>query len=118
MKLSLPAKLLKAWLHLRQNGRCILCGEALDLSIPRHQYGSVTFEHVEPKVKGGAHGRSNLAVSHWECNRFRRDERRLKLIRPDLAVYPRLWLGWQRTPPKQRLGFQFPKRWMNREVVE
>jgi len=84
VKLSLPAKLLKAWLHLRQNGRCILCGEALDLSIPRHAYGSVTFEHVLPRLLGGSVGRSNLALSHKECNHWRGARRILRCVRPPL----------------------------------
>lgn len=103
---------MKAWLFFRQNGRCILCGEPMSLDTPRHEYGSVTFEHVEPRVKGGAKGRSNLAVSHWECNRLRRDERRLKLFRPaHIRNYPRLWLGWKRSPPQTGyLGFNFSKK--------
>ena len=80
--MSLDLATLKAWLHLRQNGRCLLCGEALDLSISRGAYGSVTFEHVLPKLLGGAKGRSNLALSHKECNHWRGSRRLLRCVRP------------------------------------
>lgn len=113
---GVPAADLKAWLYFRQGGRCVLCGEAIDLSIPQHQYGSATFEHVKPLVHGGGKGRTNLALSHWECNRLRRDERRLKLLRPHLDAYPKIWIGWQRMPPRTHaLGFNFTKGALRRE---
>lgn len=82
--MTLRAEMMKAWLHLRQNGRCVLCGESIDLSVPRHAYGSATFEHVIPKLLGGATGRSNLALSHKECNHWRGARRVLRCVRPPL----------------------------------
>jgi len=49
---------------------CPLCGERLNLSIPRRSCavdGMPTIEHVLPRSKGGVHHRNRI-VTHWACN--------------------------------------------------
>lgn len=73
---------LKVWLWLRQDGKCFLCGELIDLTIPRNKYGACSCEHLIPKVRGGTDCRNNLAATHWECNKKRGTGRWLKQMRP------------------------------------
>lgn len=74
--------LLKIWLWLRQDGKCFLCGEAIDLTIPKHRWGSCSAEHLVPRARGGTDVRNNLAATHWECNKKRGMGRWLKQMRP------------------------------------
>lgn len=74
--------LLKVWLWLRQDGKCFLCGEPIDLTILRNQYGACSAEHLVPRVKGGRDSRGNLAATHWECNKKRGQGTWLKQMRP------------------------------------
>lgn len=76
------ALLEKAWHLLMQNGRCVMCGEALFLLCHPQGHGGPTFEHKVPQNKGGAFGRSNRALSHCECNRWRGDRTVLTCVRP------------------------------------
>lgn len=81
---------LKVWLWLRQDGKCFLCGEAIDLTIPRNHYGACSAEHLQPRVRGGSDAKGNLAATHWECNRKRGDGTWLKQLRPapgDIGAY-------------------------------
>ena len=66
-----------------QNGECFLCGELLDLSIRRHTYGAVTWEHILPKILGGTDRRENLALSHVECNMKRSGSLSTDIVRPE-----------------------------------
>lgn len=103
MKYRGLASHLKAWLHLLQNGRCILCGEAIHLELPRGAYGAPTFEHLNPRTKGGTDSRYNLGLSHAECNHHRGTRLTLKFVRPEqspialepgyrtLVPFPGIW---------------------------
>lgn len=72
----------KVWMWLRQDGKCLLCGEAIDLMIPRNRYGGASVEHKWPVSRGGKNGSSNLALTHWECNKKRGGAAWLKQMRP------------------------------------
>lgn len=76
------------WAFFLQGGRCILCGEPIDMSLPVHTYGSPTFEHKTPLSLGGAAWRYNLAISHYECNCHRGARLGLKFIRPEKEPIP------------------------------
>lgn len=105
---------LKLWLFFMQNGRCILCGEPLDLRRGRFSYGGFSYEHKVPRAVGGTDSRFNLAGSHRECNQQRRDEMKLKYARPaehespasfgrlPLVVAPNVWWSHFRMPPESK----------------
>jgi 5-methylcytosine-specific restriction endonuclease McrA len=78
---------MKVWMWLRQDGKCLLCGEPIDMTIPRNHYGGASTEHKRPVVRGGNNGRGNLALTHWECNRNYRYAQESK--RACEATYPR-----------------------------
>lgn len=75
----------KLWAFLMQNGRCVLCGEAVFVDRDPHAYGGPTFEHKVPVSHGGAAWRRNRALSHSECNHQRGDRADLKCVRPSEA---------------------------------
>jgi hypothetical protein len=79
---------LRLWLFLRQNGRCLLCGQALDPRVPVQEYGGTSLEHVIPHHAGGTSHRQNLAVSHQECNRRRGRGNTLTVQRPSPRGQP------------------------------
>ncbi len=70
------------WHLLRQNGRCLLCGEALFLEVKPPKYGGVSREHKIPKVHGGTESMSNIGASHCECNFARGNSLSLRRFRP------------------------------------
>jgi 5-methylcytosine-specific restriction endonuclease McrA len=72
----------RLWSLLMQNGRCLLCGEAIFIEQDPHSYGGPTIEHKVPVNRGGAAWRQNQALSHHECNRWRGDRLLLKCSRP------------------------------------
>ena len=66
-----------AWLWHRQDGKCPLCGEPLDLDNPRqcnvdHEHGPKR-EKTKPKVRGLLHGYCNYRyLGHVERGGFKR----------------------------------------------
>lgn len=61
-----------------QRGRCVRCGERLDLSrqaITRATRDAPTIDHVVPQTEGGADTLGNLIVLHRKCN-WRKADRR------------------------------------------
>lgn len=80
--MRIPASELKVWLWLRQNGQCFLCEEPIDITIPVNRYGAPSTEHLIPRNSGGKERRSNLALTHWECNKKRGPNKWLKQVRP------------------------------------
>lgn len=92
-----PAEIRKAWHVLMQNGRCLLCGEPLFLTLPTRTFGAFSFEHKLPRCAGGEDHRRNLAGTHHECNKGRLDRLILKRFRPEHPVrYPREFEGDRR----------------------
>jgi 5-methylcytosine-specific restriction endonuclease McrA len=90
---------IKVWMWLRQDGKCLLCGEPIDLIIPRNRYGAASTEHKRPMVRGGQNGRDNLAVTHWECNKRRGSGTWLKQVRPPPGEKIMPYSGGIRTTP-------------------
>lgn len=76
---------LKFYQH--QNGLCWLCDEPLDLFQPVHSYGSASWEHVIPSSCGGSDRWSNMALTHWECNKRRGDCFIFRVERPREQPY-------------------------------
>lgn len=55
----------RLWLLQRWGMSCIICGESF------HSLSSVTFEHVKPESMGGTKAWTNIAPSHYNCNKAR-----------------------------------------------
>lgn len=47
---------------------CHICGELVDLDIPRNSRMGATIDHVLPVSKGGDSSLENLRLAHWICN--------------------------------------------------
>jgi 5-methylcytosine-specific restriction endonuclease McrA len=69
----------------KQAGRCWLCGECLDLFLPANTWGASSWEHVIPLSGGGSDAWKNIAMTHHECNKARRDQLTWSLTRPRLV---------------------------------
>lgn len=52
----------------RDNWICYLCGEAVDMSLPRTSKMGATLDHVVPISRGGEDSLENLRLAHWTCN--------------------------------------------------
>lgn len=52
----------------RDGYRCYLCGDDVDMSLPRTSRFGATLDHVIPISKGGADSMDNLRLTHWICN--------------------------------------------------
>lgn len=68
--------------YAKQHGRCWLCGEMLDLFLSPNTWGACSWEHVIPASSGGSDRHQNMALTHWECNKARRDRLIWRLARP------------------------------------
>lgn len=93
--------------YRRQNGCCWLCGEPLDLFLPAHAIGSASWEHIIPASSGGSDGWRNMALTHYECNRWRGKRFIFKVERPRNGC----------APPKEkylRVGFEIAMRKLRR----
>lgn len=70
-----------------QQGKCALCGQEM----PRHRFetahGAIwkkkrpTFDHIQPRSKGGKDTSENLQLAHADCNK-RKGNRVLMAGRP------------------------------------
>lgn len=47
---------------------CILCGQPIDKTLPRHHRLTLTIEHLTPVSRGGKHDIDNLDFAHFRCN--------------------------------------------------
>lgn len=52
----------------RDGSDCHVCGEPVDLSLPRRSRWGATLDHVVPLVCGGTDDTSNLRLAHLACN--------------------------------------------------
>jgi len=52
----------------RDGATCWLCGQPLDLSLPRDHDHAATLDHVHPRSIGGPNAIHNLKVAHRACN--------------------------------------------------
>lgn len=52
----------------RDGHTCQLCGELVDLDLEHPNPRSLSFDHIVPVARGGAHTLENLQVSHLRCN--------------------------------------------------
>jgi 5-methylcytosine-specific restriction endonuclease McrA len=57
---------LKHRLRDRQNGRCFICDEIIDLVL---QKGQLDIDHIDPLIKDGLDSENNFALTHASCNR-------------------------------------------------
>jgi hypothetical protein len=53
---------------LRDSGLCHICGDAVDLSLPRTSRMGATLDHVIPISRGGLDLMENVRLAHWICN--------------------------------------------------
>lgn len=99
--------------HYRQQGGiCWLCGEPMDLFQPVHAWGSVSWEHVVPRLLGGSDQQVNLVLTHMECNKARGERFVFRLSRPANA---REMVEMQ-SPKRGQHGFDYVWRKVNRAV--
>ena len=47
---------------------CHLCGEIVDMDLPRTSRMGATLDHVIPLSRGGVDEKDNLKLAHWICN--------------------------------------------------
>ena len=52
----------------RDSFTCYLCGDLVDMSLPRTSRFGATLDHVIPISKGGVDSLDNLKLAHWVCN--------------------------------------------------
>jgi hypothetical protein len=52
----------------RDNYVCHICGELVDMSLPRRSHYGATLDHVIPIAKGGLDSEDNVKLAHWICN--------------------------------------------------
>jgi len=52
----------------RDLGLCHICGDEVDLSLPRNSRMGPTLDHVIPISKGGLDLLDNVRLAHWICN--------------------------------------------------
>lgn len=53
-------------LHTRQNGRCFICDDPLDLVLHK---GQLDIDHIDPLAEDGLDAENNFALTHASCNR-------------------------------------------------
>jgi hypothetical protein len=52
----------------RDSGVCHICGNDVNLSLPRTSRMGATLDHVVPISKGGLDSLENVRLAHWICN--------------------------------------------------
>src|SRR5439155_27170517 len=53
-------------LSKRQNGRCFICDEPVDLMLHK---GTLDIDHIDPLLDDGLDAENNFALTHASCNR-------------------------------------------------
>jgi len=53
---------------IRDNYKCGICGEQIDVSLPSNHKMSATIDHVIPLSKDGSHCWNNVQAAHLSCN--------------------------------------------------
>jgi hypothetical protein len=52
-------------LHNRQNGRCFICDDPIDLVL---HHGQLHIDHIDPLAQDGLDAENNFALTHASCN--------------------------------------------------
>lgn len=52
----------------RDNYVCHICGDLVDMSLPRRSHMGATLDHVIPIARGGLDCEDNVKLAHWICN--------------------------------------------------
>lgn len=67
-KLTQPHRISHEQVVREYGADCSICGEPIDLELPRtHRFG-LTVDHLIPVKRGGTGEMSNLRPAHWICN--------------------------------------------------
>jgi len=66
----------------RDNFRCYLCNEPVDMELPRTSRYGATLDHVIPLTKGGQDSLDNVRLAHWICN-IRKSDKSLEEYRAE-----------------------------------
>lgn len=95
-----------------QDGICWLCGEPMDMFQPAHAWGSVSWEHVIPRLLGGSDRPENFVLTHMECNKARGDRFVFRISRPVNV----LEMVQMQSPKRDQNGFDYVWRKVNRAM--
>lgn len=61
-------------MYKRQKGLCWICGERMAISVSAAGSPNyATFDHLDPKARGGSNAQTNLKLAHQKCNNLRAD---------------------------------------------
>lgn len=71
---TMPSRLAADKVLREYGSACHICGEEIDLNIPRTSRMGLTVDHVFPLSKGGSDELTNLRPAHWICNRRKSDK--------------------------------------------
>ena len=97
--------------YKRQLGLCWLCGEHIDMFQPTHTAGSASWEHIIPASSGGSDRMTNMALTHYECNKLRGDRFIFRVDRPRCRPYA------MPTEKYLRVGFEITLRKLRRVLA-
>lgn len=71
---TMPSRLAADKVLREYGSACHICGEEIDLNLPRTSRMGLTVDHVFPLSKGGSDELDNLRPAHWICNRRKSDK--------------------------------------------
>lgn len=67
----------------RDGHRCHICGDSVDMSLPRTSKLGATLDHVVPVSRGGVDSLENLKLAHWICNVRKSNKMGDELVAPE-----------------------------------
>lgn len=119
--MRITSVLRRMWLIRRWGMCCIICGETF------HTLSTVTYEHIKPESMGGTKAWSNIAPSHFNCNKARETKSLLEaaamLAEKRAKMGEKQFQSWLRRPipncdmpkiasvPLTNVTMTVPKKW-------
>lgn len=75
-------KRMKERFYVAQQGKCWLCGLAMQMTGKKSHPLAATWDHILPVSKGGTGKQDNLMLAHRECNIRRGDRHEVRALEP------------------------------------